>query len=39
MFFTVIRFADSYYLHPTLVNASDLKCRGFMKDAQKSHTL
>lgn len=31
MFFTVIGFADIiYYLYPTLVNASDLKCREFI---------
>lgn len=40
IFFTVIWFVDlGYYLYPTLVNASDLKCRDFIKGAQKRHIL
>lgn len=40
IFFTVICFADvSYYLYPTLVSASDLKCRDFVTGVQKRLTL
>lgn len=38
--FTVICFANvSYYLYPTLVSASDLKCRDFITGVQKRHIL